>query len=254
MNRTATSFTPKGGHTEAHLPAWFWQTRLAFDHIKRAADSRLVNPDAVLYCTLARISAACGRRLTIDTPLGPATTVLSVAVVGPSGSGKSAAIGVAGELLGIPARCDGHVPGLHYARNGRSLTDELSTRWAWVTPWIPARRGAKRFSCNDRVLWPGPIRWDWRIACSPEVASIALTEPVQWGVLDANDRGDDLDAHSQLQFAAMLALLDGRMSVTGDDWILAGVMWKSSRVTRREIQGSGVVLAESISPVEGVER
>lgn len=60
-----------------------------------------------------------------------------------------------------------------------------------------------------------------------------------WGALRAKMRGelivDELDSHEPLmrcKLAALLAVLDGRMTVVGDDWHLAGMIWQVSCAVR----------------------
>lgn len=68
----------------------------------------------------------------------------------------------------------------------------------------------------------------------PDVIRTAL-----WGALRAKMRGEliveELDSHEPLmrcKLAALLCALDGRMTVAGDDWHLAGLIWQVSCAVR----------------------
>lgn len=81
------------------LAEQFWTTRPVLEHIRAAAWSRRLSPDAVLHAVLARLAA--GRRATIVIDSGIETSSLNyfAAIIGASGTGKSRAWKLAGELL-----------------------------------------------------------------------------------------------------------------------------------------------------------
>lgn len=75
-------------------------------HIRTAARSRLVAPDAVLGSVLTRIAAISPHSIELPPIVGsPMGLTLFVAIVGPPEAGKSASTGVATELVVAP----GHV-------------------------------------------------------------------------------------------------------------------------------------------------
>jgi hypothetical protein len=83
-----------------NLPAEFWEARPVFDHIRRAAHARCCSADALLHAVLARISALTTHKLTLPPLVGPPGSLnYCTAITGESGTGKSAAMGLAGELL-----------------------------------------------------------------------------------------------------------------------------------------------------------
>ncbi len=84
------------------LPETFWAAHPVFGHIRAAAHARKRSADVALYSTLARLSAMWPHQLRVDTGVGrPASLNLFVAVVGPSGVGKSTGLGVAKDLLPV---------------------------------------------------------------------------------------------------------------------------------------------------------
>lgn len=84
------------------LPGAFWAAHPTLGHIRAAAHARKRSADVALYSTLARLSAMWPHQLRVDTGVGrPASLNLFVAVVGPSGVGKSTGLGVARDLLPV---------------------------------------------------------------------------------------------------------------------------------------------------------
>lgn len=89
-----------GSRGATHLPASFWRKRPELAHISQAARARLVAPDAVLACILARVAALVPHTLEIPAIVGsPMGLTFFGALVGPPSAGKSAASAVAAELL-----------------------------------------------------------------------------------------------------------------------------------------------------------
>lgn len=85
------------------LPATFWTHHQHLEHIRDAAWSRLVSPEAVLVAVLARIVAVSPHIMELPAIIGNwAGLSLVAGVVGPSNVGKSAAIGVACDLVPRP--------------------------------------------------------------------------------------------------------------------------------------------------------
>lgn len=82
-----------------NLPDEFWQ-RPIHAHIRQAAHARTVSADAVFAAVLARVAAHTPPTVVLPAIVGsPAPLSIIVGLVGPSGSGKSQAARVAGELL-----------------------------------------------------------------------------------------------------------------------------------------------------------
>jgi hypothetical protein len=88
-----------GGVGGLNLPPEFWESRPMLRHIRQAAHSRGRSADAVLYTTLARVSAMVSPRLTFENCLGEGSLNLFVAIIGKSGRGKSAAVRIAKTIL-----------------------------------------------------------------------------------------------------------------------------------------------------------
>jgi hypothetical protein len=107
---TAPSPAPASTSTSApatNLPAEFWDRTAALSLIRTAALSRVLSPDAVLGCVLARLSSFIRPSVRVDTGLGRASLNLAVVVVGDSSAGKSEAWRAARELLPAPAGLSG---------------------------------------------------------------------------------------------------------------------------------------------------
>jgi Bifunctional DNA primase/polymerase, N-terminal len=85
-----------------HLPEEFWSSRPSLNHIRQAAHSKGRSADAVLYTTMARISATVSPLLNFDTCLGRGSLNFFVAIVGRSGRGKSMAVKIAKTLIHTP--------------------------------------------------------------------------------------------------------------------------------------------------------
>lgn len=86
------------------LPLEFWNERPSLAHIRAAAHSRNRSADAVLHCVLARLAAFRPAQAEIDTGIGsPASLNYLVAMVDPSGGGKSSPEKIARKLLPAPA-------------------------------------------------------------------------------------------------------------------------------------------------------
>jgi hypothetical protein len=86
-----------------NLPPEFWAARPVLKQIQLAAHSRLVSADVMLHSLLTRLSALWPHQVRLDTQiLSPASANLFTAVVGPTGAGKSAGVGLARRLLDRP--------------------------------------------------------------------------------------------------------------------------------------------------------
>ncbi|MEU4439116.1 hypothetical protein [Micromonospora chalcea] len=87
------------------LPDQFWQARSHLALIRAIAHSRMTSADAVFYTLLARLAAMVPATARVETgQKTPASLNLMVALVGPSGFGKSSAADVARTRL-APNRC-----------------------------------------------------------------------------------------------------------------------------------------------------
>lgn len=88
-------------------PDDFWSERPVLEHIRTYARSRMSGPWAVFGTVLARVVAATPPYVQIPPVIGTAASLnLFIGLVGPSGSGKGAAAGVAGEVLDMGDRED----------------------------------------------------------------------------------------------------------------------------------------------------
>jgi hypothetical protein len=99
--RRVTEFdgTPVG-----HLPEEFWAARDVHQHVRAVAHGRMRGSTVALYSTLARLSSAVSPQVRLDTGIGkPMPLITYVAVVDPSGSGKTTGVDAAVELLPAPA-------------------------------------------------------------------------------------------------------------------------------------------------------
>lgn len=95
--------TARKATVDAQLPDEFWSARPELEHIRQAARSRLVSPDAVLGAVLARVAAITPHMVEIPATIGsPVGLSYFVALAGPSSAGKSSAADIAGELLPAP--------------------------------------------------------------------------------------------------------------------------------------------------------
>jgi hypothetical protein len=82
------------------LPLAFWESRETLLHVRMAARSRGLGPDGVLMAVLARATTTLGWRWVLPPIVGGITSPnLFGVLAAPSGSGKSAALSLARELL-----------------------------------------------------------------------------------------------------------------------------------------------------------
>jgi hypothetical protein len=89
-------------HNTRNLPDAFWEARPELHHIRQAAHSRLTSADAVLICTLARITTLIPPSNVLPAIIGGEVSAnLFGSIVDPSGGGKSAAMSVARRLVPI---------------------------------------------------------------------------------------------------------------------------------------------------------
>lgn len=87
----------------SNLPEAFWERRQALHKIRQAAHSRLCSADAVLGAVLARVAALTPPTVTLPAIIGNRASLNVIhGIVASSGGGKSAAVGVAAELLPWP--------------------------------------------------------------------------------------------------------------------------------------------------------
>lgn len=93
--------TPPTGLT---LPEEFWSARPVLGQIRRAAWARQVSGDVLFYSVMARLASLWPYTVGLFSGIGGrASANLFVAVVGPSGAGKTSGVSVARELLPAPA-------------------------------------------------------------------------------------------------------------------------------------------------------
>jgi hypothetical protein len=86
-----------------HLPDAFWTARPSLTWVRQAAHSRLMSADAVLGALLVRVAAMTDHTVEIPAIVGkPVGLTFFTAPVGPPSAGKSAAAGIAAELIPVP--------------------------------------------------------------------------------------------------------------------------------------------------------
>lgn len=117
-----------------NLPDEFWAARESLSQIREFAHCRGIGADAVLAAVLARVAAATPPSVTV-TPnaKGAIPLNLAVALLGPSGSGKSEAVGAASAAIrsplieidnGVPSSGEGLVEAYMGLRDERDIDDE----------------------------------------------------------------------------------------------------------------------------------
>lgn len=85
------------------LPEAFWMARPVLGQIRQAAHNRRRSADAVLGAVLARLGGMIPPTYRLPPEVGaPSTLSMYVALVGPSGTGKSTSVSIARALLPIP--------------------------------------------------------------------------------------------------------------------------------------------------------
>lgn len=85
------------------LPEEFWAARPVLRQIRQAAHARVVSGDVLFYSVLARLASLWPHTVRLHSGIGSgASANLYVAVVGPSGAGKTSGVSVARELLPVP--------------------------------------------------------------------------------------------------------------------------------------------------------
>lgn len=90
------------------LPDEFWDARPELAHIRQAARSKIIPPDAVLQGVLVRLAAMVPGTLKVDTEiLKPVSLNYFAALVAPSGVGKSSSVHLASEILQLVPGLDG---------------------------------------------------------------------------------------------------------------------------------------------------
>jgi hypothetical protein len=95
----ASAAAPSG----LNLPPEFWAARPVLKHIQLAAHSRLVSADVLLHSVLVRLASLWPHKVRLETGmLSAASANLFTAVVGPSGAGKTAGVGIARRMLDRP--------------------------------------------------------------------------------------------------------------------------------------------------------
>lgn len=93
-----------GSNAVRWLPDLFWGSTPILEHVKQAAESKMVSPDAVLIALLTRVVALSGHTLELPDIIGkPMGLTLYGVIAGSPGTGKSSAMGVARSLLPAPA-------------------------------------------------------------------------------------------------------------------------------------------------------
>lgn len=92
------------------LPDGFWGERPELDHIRRAARSRFISPDAVFGATLARAVSMTHHQLVIPAVVARTAGLdIYCAIVANPGAGKGAALDCARDLIPAPTRSAVHL-------------------------------------------------------------------------------------------------------------------------------------------------
>lgn len=100
-----TQTRPTGQTSSLTLPEEFWAARPVLRHIRQAAHARVVSGDVLLHSVLARLASLWPHTVRLHSGVGSgsgASANLYVAVVGPSGAGKTSGVSVAREMLPVP--------------------------------------------------------------------------------------------------------------------------------------------------------
>lgn len=125
-------------------PAW-WDERPELARIRQAAHARTVSADAVLGACLARVAALVPPTVRLPAVVGTAGTLdLAVALVAPSGAGKSSAVRVSGELVPITSEDVAVVPlgsGEGLVESYFGMVDEVDQKGSTVRVKRQVRRG-----------------------------------------------------------------------------------------------------------------
>lgn len=94
---------PEVAEPTPHLPDEFWRARPALAHVRQAAHARQRSADAVLHAVLARVAAFTPYTTVLPAIVGSKAPLSYFAVVvGPTGAGKSSAVGIGTELAPAP--------------------------------------------------------------------------------------------------------------------------------------------------------
>lgn len=109
--------------TAPNLPPDFWESRPALRRIRGSAHSRMRSADAVLASVLTRVAAGTPHQVKLPAIVGTVVPLsLLAAIVGPPGTGKSSAHGIALELLPLdPALVADQLP----IGSGEGLVESL---------------------------------------------------------------------------------------------------------------------------------
>jgi hypothetical protein len=147
------------------------------------------------------------------------------------------------------------VGGVQPARSGVLLNDAdggTPQRWLWLPTNDPGGRGAatEPFRAPRGALWQqfeylqayGEVGDDAPVPQRRQV-ELKVCETARTNIVEHRRRrldaplvgGEDIDGHvllTRLKVAAVLALFDGRVEVTDEDWHLAGIVMAVSHATR----------------------
>lgn len=131
----------------------------------------------------------------------------------------------------------GLVVGIQPTKASELLADDAAgtpQRFTWLSTIDPQMP-------QERPQWPGGIAWTppaprdnrWVLSVAGEIT--AELEATAWAVNRGDVVLDPLDSHRdllKLKTAALLAVLEGRLDVTVEDWQLAGVVAAASGTVR----------------------
>lgn len=82
-----------------HLPDEFWQARPVLQHVRQAALSRMLSPDALMAAVLARTAAIVDPSVKIPPLVSASTLSIYAALIGGPGTGKSSTVAASRELM-----------------------------------------------------------------------------------------------------------------------------------------------------------
>lgn len=258
----AGELVPLGPDVADNLPIGSGEglVEVLFDFVKEEDDrrrsvtvKRQVRHNAFVYVDEAQTLTAVGARSGSTT----LSTLRTAWTGGPLGQTNASA--ERKRLVPAGQYVYGLVMGVQPALAGPLLDDVAAgtpQRFAWcwgLDPAIP----------DIAPGWPGPLGWlppdpgalaPLRSNAGPFVTHDipvhdAVSTEIRTRALDRT-RGTSvvtpLDAHAdllRLKVAALLGLLDGRVAVTEDDWVLAGMVTETSAEVRRHVQA--ILSAES---------
>lgn len=206
---------------------------------------RQTNHQAIVFIDEGQALTELGGRQG-STLLSTLRTIYTHGTIGNTNASEERKRVVRGELFVY-----GIVVGLQPELAGPLLGDAAAgtpQRFSWAMATDPSMP-------DDLPEWPGALDWaaptsfdlePYRITGTYVRHRLELADPIRseirahrLAVMRGQGDADPMLSHahlSRLKVAALLALLDRRMSVSEDDWRLAGVIFDTSSAVRRSVQ------------------